>query len=214
VSVEVGADQRTTVSGESPSLRAVIEEICHQAGVQLRTYAAADRKYVGHLENVPLSQALRSMLRTESYLVGVRSDKASPQERITWLRVLGGEGGTPGAAGVSGAHFARAQPTPAAQPQGDNKFMVSSSLLFQAFGTFDPQRREQAQREILSRIAEPEQMSRFLSSDPKEMAKVMGRYRNSAQTIRQMQGMADRPDVQAKLEEIAAEVERQAQDHP
>jgi hypothetical protein len=204
--VEVTHDQHATIVGDTPSLRAVIEEICRQGDIQLRTFAAADRRYVGRLEHVPVADALRSMLKSESYLVGVRAD-GSGRERVTWLRVLGTEG-TAAKGVVSGA----AVPQPAAvsapsAPQGD-KFAISSSLMFQAFGTFDPQRREQAQRELLTRIGEPEQFQKFLASDPKELAKQFGRYRGAADTLRRIHDMADRVEVQAKFQEILDEVEK------
>ena len=85
--------------------------------------------------------------------------------------------------------------------------------MFQAFGTFDPQRREQAQREMLTRIGEPEQFQKFLASDPKELAKQFGRYRGAADTLRRIHDMADRVEVQAKFQEILQEVEKSAT-HP
>jgi hypothetical protein len=212
LSVEITAGQRATIVGNSTSLRAVITELCRQAGIDLRTYAAPDRRYVGRLENVALADALRSMLRAESYLVGFRSDKRGGQQ-VTWLRVLGGaEGSAVGA--VAGAPFARPQPAPAAPvapsaaAASGEKFVVSSSLLFQAFGTFDPQRRDQAQRELVTRITEPDQLARFLASDPKELAKMFGRYRGSSDTLRRIQGMSERAEVTAKIDEILAEVEK------
>jgi len=42
-SVEVFGNQRATVAGQATSLRSLVEEICRQAGVELRTYTAADR---------------------------------------------------------------------------------------------------------------------------------------------------------------------------
>jgi hypothetical protein len=211
LSVDITRDQHASIVGDSASLHAVIVEICRQAGIELRAYAAPDRRYVGRLENVPLADALRSMLKAESYLVGFRAGK-SGRQYITWLRVLGGKDGA-GAPPIAGAPFAQPRPAPVAAPapNAEQKFIVSSSLLFQAFGTFDPQRREQAQREILTRIGDPEQLPRFLATDPKELAKMFGRYRGSADTLRRLQGMADRPEVQTKIAEILSEVEKTEQ---
>jgi hypothetical protein len=207
--VEVTGDQRATIVGDTPSLHAVIEETCRQAGIQLRTYAAPDRRYVGHLDRVPVADALRSMLRSESYLVGVRAD-ASGRERVTWLRVLGTEGSGTKPLASGAAQYGQSQPAVGVPPSPGDKFAISSSLMFQAFGTFDPQRREQAQREMLTRIGEPEQLSKFLASDPAELAKQFGRYRGAADTLRRMHDMADRVEVQAKFQEILAEVEKTA----
>jgi hypothetical protein len=208
--VEVTGDQRATIIGDTPSLRAVVEETCRQAGIQLRTYAAADRRYVGRLEHVAVADALRSMLRSESYLLGVRAD-GSGREHVTWLRVLGAEGSaTKGQAPSGAAIYGQPQPAAAASAPQSDKFVVSSSLMFQAFGTFDPQRREQAQRELLTRIGDPEQLSKFLASDPKELAKQFGRYRGAADTLRRIHDMADRVEIQAKFQEILGEIEKDA----
>jgi hypothetical protein len=217
LTVEVTGDQRITVVGSNPSMRAVIQEVCRQAGVQLRTYDAPDRRAVGRLAGVELTDALRSLLRAESYLVGFRSD-ARGRQRVTWLRVFGGvEGGSPVAPAVAAA-LAQPQPAPAqaganapaAAPEAPDGqgFVVSASLLFQAFGTFDPQRRDQAQRELLTRMASPAEMSRFLSQPTGELAATFGRYRGSADTIRRMHSLADRPEVAAKLNEVLMEVEK------
>jgi hypothetical protein len=205
MSVEISAGQRVTIAGDSPSLRAVIEEVCRQAGIQLRTYAAPDRRCSAHLERVPVADALRSMLRTESYLVGFRAEQDSRQGRVTWLRVLGATG--TGSTSIPRTASAAPQPAPVAAPPGPaSQFVISSSLLFQAFGTFDPKRREQAQQEILTRISDPEQLSRFLATDPKELAKMFNRYRDSAVTLRRLQSLAERPEIQAKFDEILAAI--------
>jgi hypothetical protein len=120
------------------------------------------------------------------------------------VRVLGATGGA--AAGTAPAAQPIAVPTPAAPPPSSRRFVISSSLLYQAFGTFDPARRDQAQREVLTRIADPEQLDRFLSSDPKDLANMFGRYRNSDQTLRRLRSMAENPDVQAKLDAVLSEM--------
>jgi GDP-D-mannose dehydratase len=81
-------DEYVTATGEANSVRSLIGEICRQAGIDLRTYTAPDRRYAGHLEGEPLADALRRILRSESYLVGVRLDAQSDEKRMTWLHVL------------------------------------------------------------------------------------------------------------------------------
>ena len=208
VSVSITRDQRATIVGDAPSLRNIIVEICRQANIKLITYAAADHRFAGRLENVPLSDALRSMLRTESYLVGFRGDEQSTQPRITWLRVMGGMSpAEPGSLPPAVANqFGAQQPQPTSvgtvSPPPDQRFSISSSLLFQAFGTFDPARRDMAQRELLERIGAPDQLPRFLAMEPKELANMFGRYRDSAQTLRRLLSISENGEITQKLTEV------------
>jgi hypothetical protein len=208
ISIAIGADQRATVLGETQSLRAVIEEICRQAHIELRTYAAPDRRYIGKLENVPLTEALRSILRSESYLLGFRAGaNGGEPARVTWMRVLGGQpGDTPGAMKSVAAQFA-APPSPMkVTPPPGSRFAMSTALMFQAFGTYDPVRRDQAQREMIDRINQPDEMQRFLGTDAKQLATMFGRYRDSEQTIRRLKSMSENPEVQAKFDEVLNEI--------
>jgi hypothetical protein len=210
ISVAIAGDQRATVVGETPSLKAVVQEICRQAGIELRAYGAPDRRYVGKLENVPLTDAFRSLLRTESYIVWMRSGTPDEPARVRWMRVLGPEPSTPTAAATAAAFAPLQQAVPAAAPPAPpaptGRFSLSTALLFQAFGTYDPARREQAQREIIERLAQPEQLQRFLATDPKEMTTMFGRYRDYEQTIRRLMAMSGQAEVQAKLEQVLKEL--------
>ena len=206
ISVAVGRDQRATILGQTQSLRMVVEEICRQARIELRTYAAADRGYAGKLENVPLTEALRSMLRSESYLLGFHAGTDGGPARITWMRVLGGQPGANGATAIPApvaAQFATPQPSQAkVAPPPSERFALSTALLFQAFGTYDPVRRDQAQRELLDRINQPDEQRRFLTTDTKQLVTLFGRYRDSEQTIRRLKSMSESPEVQAKFDEV------------
>jgi len=82
------------------------------------------------------------------------------------------------------------------------KFVLSPTLLYEAFGTMDPARREQAQREALSRLADPARRALFLNTDPAEIANVVANYEHSAEGVRRMKSMTDLPDVQAKLDAV------------
>ena len=118
ISVAVGNDQHATVLGEAQSVKALVEEICRQAHIDLRTYAAPDRRYVGKLDNVPLSEALRSILRSESYLLGFRADTNGGPARVTWMRVLGGQPGAKNAvAAMQPAAAQFVQPSPMKSPR-------------------------------------------------------------------------------------------------
>lgn len=202
ISVAIGGDQRATIIGETPSLRAVVEEICRQASVDLRAYKAPDRRYVGKLENMPLADAFRSMLRTESYLVWVREYPRGTVSKVTGMRVLGTEPATPQRIPVAASEFAPAQPTSYVAPPPAARFSMSTALLFQAFGTFDPVRRDQAQREIIDRISEPEQLQRFLQTDVKLLASMFGRYRDSELTLGRLKSLSDNAEIQGKFQEI------------
>jgi hypothetical protein len=219
VSVLVTPDQRATIIGDAPSLKNVIVEICRQADVELIAYAAMDHRFAGRLENMPLQDALRSMLRIESYLVGFSGDDQTNEPRVTWLRVIGGiSPATPGAmpAGIASQpstgdpNAGRATATPAP----DQRFSVSSSLLFQAFGTFDPARRDMAQRELLERIVAPDQLPKFLATEPKELANMFGRYRDSAQTIRRLVSLSENGEVTQKLTEVLEAVGAPVEEPP
>jgi hypothetical protein len=188
----------------------VIATLCRQAGIELRSYAAADRPFTGRLAGVPLSEALRSMLRSESYLLGLRSDSSSGEPRITWLHVLGTAGSelrpnlASRAPAVSAAPPAQAnEAAPAAA-----EFTIASSLLFRAFGTSDPDRRDEAQRDVLAQIQSAKELPVFLASDSKKLARVLMRYRGSIATVRRLQTMSDDAEVQEKLGEIMAEIQR------
>jgi len=206
ISVAVGTDQRATILGQTQSLRMVIEEICRQARIELRAYAAADRGYAGKLENVPLTEALRSMLRSESYLLGFHAGTDGGPARITWMRVLGGQPGANGATAIPAplaAQFATPQPSQIkVAPPPSERFALSTALLFQAFGTYDPVRRDQAQRELLDRLNQPDEQRRFLATDTKQLVTMFGRYRDSEQTIRRLKSMSGSPEVQAKFDEV------------
>ena len=207
ISVAIGADQRATVLGETQSLRALVEEICRQARIDLRTYAAPDRRYVGKLERVPLTEALQSMLRSESYLLGFRAGTNGGPARITWMRVLGGQPGANGPvaavpAGTAAQFGAPQLSALKVSPPPSSRFAMSTALLFQAFGTYDPVRRDQAQREMLDRINQPDELQRFLGTDAKTLATMFGRYRDSEQTIRRLKSMSESPEVQGKFQEV------------
>jgi hypothetical protein len=92
-SVRVRDGEYVTVTGEATSLRALVAEICRQAGVDLRTYSAPDRRYTDRLEDEPLADAFRRILRSESYLVGLRPDASSDQTRMAWLQVVASRAG-------------------------------------------------------------------------------------------------------------------------
>jgi len=88
VKLEVSADQEVSLSGESPSLRAVVEELCDRAGIELRGYGAPDREFHGSYHDVPATGLLPRLLRDESHVVGLTTDEKH-HTRIAWLRVLG-----------------------------------------------------------------------------------------------------------------------------
>jgi hypothetical protein len=86
--IVVHEDATISLDGRSPSLRAVVEEICVRAGVQLRAYDAVDRRMRGHYERLRLSDILGRLLREESFVLGFSGRRAGERNRVRWLRVF------------------------------------------------------------------------------------------------------------------------------
>jgi hypothetical protein len=205
VFVRVSRDQHATIAGTASSLKTLVEQICRLGGIDLRSYSAPDRPYAGNGRDVPIQDLLRSMLRSESYLVGIKVEQASRRTRLSWLRVIGAA-----APGMAGAQAQTAQTVAAAKPDEApprapmRRFALSPTLLYEAFGTMDASRREEGQREAISRLSEPAQRVAFIESDANELANVIANYEHSAEGMRNMKAMTQLPDVAAKIEEVLA----------
>ncbi len=92
VRVSARSPQSVTVDGDGESLRAVVEELCSQAGIELRGYLAGDRPVRARYHDLGLRRALERLLRRENFTMGVRRRQGGPSQ-VAWLRVTGSRGG-------------------------------------------------------------------------------------------------------------------------
>jgi hypothetical protein len=225
MSVLVTEEQRVSLSGEAASIGDVVTEVCRQAGVELRGYAGPANRYFGTLQDVSLSDAFRSLLREQSYAVGLRAGDATTAPRIVWLRVLGGDPEGPtllqaalphmsaaddDAASTSAAGaspIVRSTPssqTPDAPPQPAIPFIIPPQFLFEAFNTVDLDLLDEGQRKVLGAIADkPEIRRHFLATSAADLAAIFRPYRDAAGTVRRLQSLATDRDIQSKLDEVA-----------
>lgn len=221
--VSVTPDQRATLRGEAASIRDVVTEVCRQAGVELRGSAGPVHRYFGKLEDVSLDDAFRSLLREESYALGLRPGNATTPPRVLWLRVLGGEpvgpttvtaaatapsaaaAETPASAATDPGSAITVEPVPATPPPTPAiPFMLPTRLLFEAFNTVTPDQLDTGQREILANIStRPEQRNHFLATSTRDLAAMFRPYRDAAGTVRRLQSLASDREIQAKLDEVA-----------
>jgi hypothetical protein len=189
--LELGADQTVTVAGSFGSLKGLLEDLCDQGGIELRSFDAADRSVTVRYEGVPLTTALRGLLREESYLLGVAAQPGAQGTRVTWIRIMAkGDGATSGGAVPTGASMvSRAASTPpvAPAPAADE----------------DPARIAQIAGELANRLfARPEQVGPFLETSPQVIAGTFRKYPEAKAIVRQLVDEQSDPAIRAKLEQV------------
>jgi hypothetical protein len=187
--VEVTDDARVTIVGRAPSLRAAVEEIAWRTGLRLVAYDAADREVSTRIEQRALEDALHTLLRGESYVLGVE------RGRVAWLHVLGdGESG-----------HARRSAGQAPAPPG---FAVPPALTREAFGSDDPAARAAAFGAITEQVLHtPERRQAFLATDAGAIAETLRRYPHAAEMLRQTGAALADAELQAKLREVLGAIE-------
>lgn len=162
--MEVDVDQRVTMSGRSPSLRTVVEDLCWRAGVELRAFDADDRGTAVDLSGVPLGVALERLFTEESYMIGM-AERDAGKARVAWLQVLG-----PTAR-------ARARRSGATVGRKRRNFEIPPDLLRAAFGGTSDDAQAKALDQIRHRIvADSSQRAGFLATDAKLIAETLARY--------------------------------------
>lgn len=182
--IEVDAAQNVTISGSTDSLREAITEICERAGVELVSYDAEDRPFSASYQDVPLSEALSRILRSEIYLVGLRPGERGPV--VSWLRVSGASGAVGGAPLRAGAPQASRPGTVAGIDIG-----VAADVIDTALTSDDTIARNNARRLILQNLrGNPAALERLLERDPAEIVDQLLGSRHAAELLSSLQSVA------------------------
>lgn len=202
--MEVAADQTTTLVGQFDSLKAVLEELCSRAGVELRAYDADDRAVSANYRDLPLGDVMTALLNHENYLLGQGRDPATGNARVAWVHVSGNQSGpvTKMAARKLGSEMgfdtppppapaaAPAPPAPAAVPPpvaplGENPDVSEELLASLAEKMFGGEKRQQ-----------------FLITDAEVLAGSLQHYPDSPQLVRRLLGQQNDPAIIQKLTEV------------
>jgi len=192
VTIEVTSDQHVTVSGRAISLKSVLEDVCFRAGAELLYFDAVDRAFGGEYHDLPLETLIARLLHDDSYLVQSIRDSRSGAIRVSTLRVLGDPA-------VGSARRAKGGLR--------STWQVPPVLLDTAFGASAEQgdQRENALAMIESRIGgDPVQLQGFLSTDSRQIADAIRRYKGVETPLRALQKRSSDPHVVSKIEEIIA----------
>jgi hypothetical protein len=96
-----------SADGRIDSVKAFVEKICAETNIKLLAYGAADRASRVRFKSVPIQEALERLLWSEDYLLGASNDDPT---RLTWLQILGTEGGDLATAPASSASASQGQP--------------------------------------------------------------------------------------------------------
>jgi hypothetical protein len=171
----VSAEQSVTIEGEFPSLQGLITDLCFKARIKLLSYdVPSDRSVRVRLSGVPLAQALRSLLRQESYAVGMRK-RADGGPEIAWLRVLGD------------AKTAQMRGSIVSPKHAKAELWVPPEQLAQAFGAADETTRLAALTTMSTSILnDPSARDAFLRTDPRAIANALRAYPRAAQTLQSL----------------------------
>lgn len=200
LAIDVDAAQTVTITGSSDSLRAAIAEICQRADVKLVAYEAPDRPFSASYQHIPLSEALGRLLRSEIFLVGVRSSDNASEPVVTWLRVSGSTGGV---ANVPIPDSASAQP-PAASSAGSSVDLgVGPALVEAALTSQDTFARNNARRAILEALrGDPASLERFLDTDVAMVVDQMAAFPHSAELLNSLQSVTTNVEQRTKIQTL------------
>jgi len=169
VTVSVDEAQVVSLRGSTPSLKELVVELCEKSGVELLAFGAADRPVSVNYSGIQLPELLARLLRSENYMVGLRS--SNDGTRIAWLRVMGeNDSGPVGRtlAPTVDRGVRQAQKSPNASPGFIVNLFASAS---------DPARRETALREAKEVLAgKSEERTAFMRADPDALARRIAGY--------------------------------------
>jgi len=194
--IEVDAAQRVTVAGEFDSLKKLLDELCREADVELRSYDADDRPVRMEYHALPLVTVLAGLLRQESYIVGVSPGEAGLGPHVVWLRVTGGPPGTP---------VAPSDETPSPTPFA---FEVPSTFGEATFATEDPEQRARALEGIAKRLlASSNAGGGLLAAKPEVIANLLRDYPHAGALVRQLRDEQADPAIKSKLNAILSALE-------
>lgn len=218
--IAVSDRQIVTLNGSSPSLRAVIQQLCAESGVELRQYDAEDRAFAGSYDGVSLSELLPRLLRSESYAVGVRASQGEDKPRIAWVRVMGASTGkAPPPMVVTPAAVAAVTPDAddandeddedqsKGHPwSGEEAATIFSSFVDPAFSNVESEeRRRQAvetiARDLTTNIHMKEALER---ADPSLIAHRLAEHPEARGAFAMIQSAVSDPEMQRRLNAIAA----------
>jgi hypothetical protein len=199
LAIEVDDGQTVTITGSSDSLRAAIAEICQRAEVKLVAYEAPDRPFSASYHRIPLSEALGRLLRSEIFLVGVRSDDHAGQ-LVTWLRVSGATGGV-ASAPTPEPGGAAAQPAASSGPSVD--LGVQQLLVDTALTSEDTFARNNARRSILEALrGDPAPLERFLETDVAAVVDQLAGYQHAAELLNSLQSVTTNVEQRTKIQTL------------
>lgn len=188
----VTADQRVTLVGRASSLRSVLEDVCYRAGINLLSWDADDRAFGGAYHELPVTELLTRLLRSQSFLLEAMA--VGDATRVTSLRVLG----DPAVASARRARGIRS---------GRRTFDPPPVLLDAAFSSDAVGSAEQqaALATLASRISgDPAQLQGFLSTDPLLIAQAIERYKGVEAPLRELQKKYPDPRIARKIDDVIA----------
>jgi hypothetical protein len=202
LTIEVDSAQKVTIVGSSESLRSTIVDLCAQANVRLLAYEAEDRAFSASYQQLPLSEALARLLRSEIFLVGLRPRDDGGGDLVTWLRVSGAKGG------VGGPIFAAAAPSPAS-PAAAIDLGVASNLIETVLTSDDTIARNNARRTILENLrSNPAPLQRFLETEAMVLVEQLMGFPHAMEFLNSLQSVGrdvkQRSQIQTILRGIRA----------
>jgi hypothetical protein len=230
----VSSDQLVTLSGSSPSLRDVVQQLCAAAGVDLRQYDAEDRPFSGNYHDVPLAELLPRLLRSESHAVGLRASAQSSSTRIAWLRVMGASTGKPASLGpmaasplVSRLASAPLQDAPPAPPEpgpapAEEKLApemaptIVAAMFRPAMDNIsDQEAHKRAVDSIVARLNDNEAAHEALAdADPDVIARSLAPYPEARAVFAEIHAGVKDPEIQRRLNAIAAALNKAIASQP
>jgi hypothetical protein len=192
LTIEVTPQQRVTVIGSGPSLRALLEDICWRSKVELR-FEAADSSFAADIRAARLDEALGRLLRKQSFVL-LRPPPATTgnAEARPLLHVMASDG--------------------IARQSAPDQLSIPTGLLQEAFGSTDPDTRRRALSAIMAGIQrDPAKRKQFLAADVGNLALALAVYPTAKGTIEELSASTSTdPQAQAKLRELAEALGRVA----
>jgi len=203
LTIEVDPDQRVTIVGSSDSLRSAVTDLCARADVRLLAYEAEDRPFSASYQQLPLSEALARLLRSEIFLVGLSPRQDGEGDLVTWLRVSGAKGG------VGGPLFAGTQAGGSPSAVAAIDLGVTSDVLATALSSDDVIARNNARRTILQNLrGDPAPLQRYLQNDVVVLVDQLVGFPHAAEFLNSLQSVGgdvkQRSQIQMVLRGIRA----------
>jgi hypothetical protein len=197
IAIEVDGDQAVTINGSSDSLRAAIAELCQRANVKLVAYEAPDRPFAASYQQIPLSEALGRLLRSEIFLVGLRPSDTPANPIVTWLRVSGSTGGVASSPLPDGS--ATAPQAAAGGPSLD--LGVAQEVIDTALSSQDTFARNNARRTLLEALrGTPAPLERFLDTDVNAIVDQVVGYQYAAELLNSLQSVTTSVEQRTKIQ--------------